>query len=311
MPVTTKPSSIASRLKSFGALHAALTMPSAGPATAGPVLDATYRELFAHGAAELGMAKAEMISANTAHLGQLARIVDLKARRDRLTDALYSRFVKVRRLFEVHYGSNRRFSVLGISGATPADPTGLVAQVRDSAGFLREPKVTTPELDLLGVKLDPRAMATQLAAGADELDGVLAHVNEAEKRADVTRAAKNAAIGAYDEKFLRVARVAESVFRFAGMPELAARVRPSTRRPGRRFADERGQADTADQPVEAHTRPVEERPDASGEPAAPPVSAAAVNAGGRERGFEPHELFSRPLPPAPASRSTYRTRAPP
>ena len=38
--------------------------------------------------------------------------------------------------------------------------------------------------------------------------------------------------------FLRVSRVAESLFHFAGMHELAKRVRPSTRRPGRRLADE-------------------------------------------------------------------------
>ncbi len=40
------------------------------------------------------MAKAETISANSAHLGQLARIVDLKGRRDGLTGTLAGRFFK-------------------------------------------------------------------------------------------------------------------------------------------------------------------------------------------------------------------------
>ncbi len=101
-----------------------------------------------------------------------------------------------------------------------------------------------PDFDLPGVAVDPSVIASQLAEGADDLAGLLVEIDEAEKRADVTRDAKNAAIEAYDDKFLSVARVAESIFRYAGQPELATRVRPSTRRPGRRLADEGGQADS-------------------------------------------------------------------
>ncbi len=125
---------------------------------------------------------------------------------------------------------------------------------RDSVDFLQDPKVATPALDLVGVELDPPAIARQLAADADELDGVLVAVNEAEKQADGTRQAKNVAINGYDRKFLRIARMAESTFHFAGMHELATRVRPSTRRPGRRLADESGETaaqETETQPVEA------------------------------------------------------------
>ncbi len=217
------------------------------------------------------MAKAETISANSAHLGQLARIVDLKGRRDGLTGTLAGRFFKARHTYETLFGSDQRFPVLAISGDTPTDPTGLVAQVRDTVGFLVDPKVATPAIDLLGVELDPRTTATQLTADADQLDGALVDVNEAEKQADVTRGAKNTAIEAYDRKFLRVARVAESVFHFAGMHALAMRVRPSTRRPGRRLADEGGETDAPETETDAReteTQPVE----ASGESDASPVN---------------------------------------
>jgi len=288
-PITTKPSSIASRLKSYGVVHAALTVHSgeavselarrkaatlaAGRPADEPVLqaaeDTSYREFFTHLAGELEAAKAQMIAANTTHLGQLARIVDLKGRRDGLTGTLSGRFFKARHTYETLFGSDLSFRVLAISGDTPTDPTGLVAQVRDTAGFLADPKVATPALDLLGVDLDPRTTATQLAAGADELEGALVGVNEAEKGAEVTREAKNVAITAYDDKFLRVARVAESVFHFAGLHELATRVRPSTRRPGRRLADEGEETDD----------PVEEQGDVAGEPDAPAVEAPADAAG--------------------------------
>ncbi len=170
--------------------------------------------------------------------------------------------------------------MLAISGDTPTEPSGLIVQVRDSVNFLEDLKVEPPAHDVPGIELDPPTIAGQLSADADLLDGTLVEVNEAEKQADGTRQAKNEAITAYDRKFLRVARVAESLFHFAGMHELADRVRPSTRRPGRRLAEENGeptgepdtqaveaQADTAgepdDQAVEAQTDAVSDPADAS------------------------------------------------
>lgn len=115
-------------------------------------------------------------------------------------------------------------------------------------------------------------MAAQLASLADELASVLVEVNEAEKQADVTRQAKNEAIAAYDRKFLRVARLAEALFHFAGLHELAERARPSTRRPGRRLADEDPETDSGE--AQAEEAPVAGTP-AAGEPEANTSSAEA------------------------------------
>ena len=276
-PITTKPSSMASRLKSFGVVHAALTIQSglavnelayrqaaalaacragADEPTLHDMEGTGYHEIFSHLAGELETAKVEMISANSSHLGQLALIVDLKERRENLTDVLSGRFFKARHTFETLYGTDKRFPVLAVSGDTPADPTGLVSQVRETAGFLAEPKVEPPAFDLDGVALDPPSVAVHLASGADELDGVLVDINEAEKQADVTRQGKNEAIDSYDRKFLRVARVAESLFHFAGLHALAERVRPSNRRPGRRVADEGSDADEAAETESGDTQAV-------------------------------------------------------
>ena len=293
-PVTTKPTSFTTRLRSYGVVHAALAIQSSGASEeldqrqrlalaatraladepAAQITEpAGYQEIFVHLADELTAAKDSMISANTVHLGQLALIVDLKERRDELKGTLFNRFLKARHTIETLFGSDKRFPVLAITGDTPDDPTGLVAQVRETVGFLRDPKVKAPELDLDGIALDPPTMADQLATGADELDGVLVDINEAEKQADVTRQAKNEAIATYDRKFLRVARLAEALFHFAGMHELADRVRPSTRRPGRRLADEDSQTDSGDSQAE------EAQADTAGEPAAGEPAAGEPDAG--------------------------------
>ena len=80
-PVTTKPSSITSRLRSCGVVHAALSIQSDGAtkelderqrlllvanqALADEATPAGYREIFVHLAVELAAAKDGMISANS------------------------------------------------------------------------------------------------------------------------------------------------------------------------------------------------------------------------------------------------------
>lgn len=100
----------------------------------------SYREVFAHLAVELAGVKDGMISANTVHLGQLALIVDFKERRDDRNSTLFRRFLKARHTLEALFGSDKRFPVLAITGDTPDDPTGLVAQVRETVGFRGIPK---------------------------------------------------------------------------------------------------------------------------------------------------------------------------
>ncbi len=301
-PVTTKPSSIASRLWSFGVVHAALAVqsteavhelegreaaaPAAGRTAAGePTFHALeggeYERIFGHLASELEAAKDRMISTNSAHLDQLARIVELRERRDGLRDALAGRFLKVRRTFETLYGPGRGFPMLAVSGKTPRTPTGLVAQVRETAAFLEKPRVELPPLEVDGIAVDPPTTAVQLAAGADELDGALVELDEAGKRAEVTRLAKNGAIDAYDRKFLRVARVAESLFHFAGMPELAKRVRPSTRRPGRRLVDDGSQPESGDVPSQQAQTESSGAREADAPVTEIPGTAVAAVAGGR------------------------------
>jgi hypothetical protein len=62
---------------------------------------------------------------------------------------------------------------------------------------------------------------------ADEL------VEREAREAEATLVAKNAALAEYDATFSSVATVVSGLLRMGGSAELAARVRPSPRRPGR------------------------------------------------------------------------------
>ncbi len=280
-PVRTKNSSIAYRLRSFSVVDAALytqsgeavaflnshyAPPTGGDGSADPAgtIVVDYQGVFTNLGTELRAAKDGMVAANTVHLGQLARIVDLQKQRTNLKQGLFDRFFKVRHGLESFFGSGQGFPMLAVDGETPRDPMGLVNQVRETVDFLGQPKVAQPTLDVDGVQFDLSAIATQLGGGADELEAVVDELERARKEAEVTRNAKNDAIDRYDSVFLWVGRTLESYFHLAGMHDLAERVRPSTRRPGRRAADETSEPDSGEETAE----------EATGEDAGEPVDTS-------------------------------------
>ncbi len=87
------------------------------------------------------------------------------------------------------------------------------------------------------------------------------------KNAESTRMAKNEAIAEFDSHYRWVGCGLETYFHLAGMHELAAKVRPSARRPGRRAADE-----DLD-PAAVETLPDAEPTDPAEPPAAEPPAA--------------------------------------
>ena len=279
LPIRTKNTSIAFRRRTFGVVDAALNTPAqAGEAAeilnaryappdgadappADGVIAVDHHGVFANFGTELRSAHEGMVAANTAHVGQLARIVALQEQRDALSKGLLSRFLKARHGLEGLFGTSQGFPMLAVAGETPRDPTGLVHQVRETVDFLLQPKVARPSLDLAGFQIDLEATAAQLGGEADELDGVLTDLDRARKDADVTRQAKNEAIDRFDAVFLWVGRALESYFHLAGMHELAERVRPSARRPGRRAADEGSGSDAGEPPASDEPQPETEEPE--------------------------------------------------
>ncbi|MCP3961565.1 MAG: hypothetical protein GY719_27300 [bacterium] len=244
-PNRTRDRTFAGKLRAYDVVSAAIDThggqaadvlnPDTGTAVEGePALD--YRPIFTDLGNRLETAKEEMLTANATHLGQLARVAELKARRSGVRDELFAAFTPARSTLEHLYGRDNGFTTTGVAGSTLPDPRGLVKQVRDAVDFFQDPKVElTPAVE--EVRVDLPMLAVRLSLGADQLELAIGDHAGAEKTAEATRATKNTAIKTYDREFIYVARTTEGLFDLAGMHELAQRVRPSTRRPGRRAED--------------------------------------------------------------------------
>ncbi len=126
-----------------------------------------------------------------------------------------------------------------------------------------------------------RSQAAELDPLAGNLRQNLLTVDEARRALDEAKVARDQLRDQHDEIFLRSARTFEDLCRLAGEKELADKVRPSEKRPGRREQDseEDGQA-TAGEGGEETSDPSQEAADAATVGAGSPGAADATEGTG-------------------------------
>ena len=199
----------------------------------------------------LEQARDRLIASDRDHRDQMAKASAHRSLRNKAFDTLRPYVVGLRDAFKGIYGPET-VEQMGFAARTPQQPGVLFEQAEHLAVRLGDPELVLPESRFKGVDLKPAVRAEEMSPLVTRLGQRLEEVSREERRADATKIAKDEAQADYDRTFVWGARVAEDLFRMADLPEVAKRVRPSTRRPGLTVEAETGELDPeSGEPVDA------------------------------------------------------------
>ncbi len=161
---------------------------------------------------------------------QKAQETESRARRDADVKQVNAKVIRVRRVFSGVYEDDQ-LAKIGLARRNARESDVLQEQAAYLADNLEQ------SLELTGSQLgqfevDPSIMAQVLKPSADQLRQSLSELHHEERQTEATQIAKNEAMEEFNHGFLWIARSVESLLQLAGLEEQAARVRPSSRRPG-------------------------------------------------------------------------------
>ena len=183
-------------------------------------------------------AKTRMVEADAAHEAELGDDAAIRQARDEAAGALSDKLVELREVIVGVYGGAAASALF--SGPVPQDPVVLSRFAGEVATEMARVKLPAPRVK--GAKLDPAETAADLRDLRATLDAAIKEVAKEVREAQATLDEKNRALGSYDELFVCGATTLTGLLRMAGKAELAAKVKPSTRRPGQTASDAGEQA---------------------------------------------------------------------
>ena len=181
----------------------------------------------------LDTSKARMVEADAAHEAELGDDEPVRKARDEAAAALSDKLVELREVLTGVYGTAAASTVF--AGPTPEDPVVLSRFAGEVATQIA--RVKLPAARIKGAKLDTAEIASTLQDLRATLHTQLKDVAREVREAQATLDAKNQARAAYDELFGGAATMLTGLLRLAGKPDLAAKVKPSVRRPGQTASD--------------------------------------------------------------------------
>jgi hypothetical protein len=224
---------------------------------------------------------AAMVEASEGRLDELADDEGLRDQRNEATSALTADYIAFRGGFTTAYGATVAAEA-GFEKNVASDPATMELQVDRLVTNLEKPDLVLPPTRYAGI--EPRAAETVMVfrPNLNRLKAARAALNRASSEADSSQLAKNDAVQGYDREFTDLSRCFEGCAVVAKMPELAQRVRPSLRRPGRRQAAEGEEessagGETPSEEASPEGTPAGDAPSGGAAGEGPPPSAAATD----------------------------------
>lgn len=170
-----------------------------------------------------------VVAADAAHEKELADDADPRSRRETHAATLNEDILELK---EIATGLLGRavLPMLRLDGATPRDPLALMRYAEGVVEALETAKL--PKSRVRGATFHTKDWTKRLTATTEALGLALQDVAREAREAEGTQVAKNRAIAEHDRVFADMAALVSTLLRVGGEDELAARVRPSARRPG-------------------------------------------------------------------------------
>jgi hypothetical protein len=183
---------------------------------------------------------AALSAADHAHEQELADDIAPREARDAATTNVRGVLLDLRAALEAIYGP-RGLTLLGLAEAIPVDPSVVATAAANIHKALENTDIKLPKPKRAGMKLDREAFAQELAAELPALQKALAKVAKEDREKEATQRAKNEAMSRYDTTFTTGAGFLAASCQVAGLASIAAKVRPSGRRPGQTAAEDEGE----------------------------------------------------------------------
>ena len=174
-----------------------------------------------------------LVRADRAHEAELSDDAAPREARDAAAEKVRSALVDLRDSVNTADGA-AGMKKLGLAGAIFPDPTVIAGRAVAVQEALQDDSIKLPKSRRPSLKVDLKGFAAELPALVKALDSVAREKREAK----VTQAAKNDAMAGHDRGFSRGAGLLAGLASYGGLDEVAATIRPSTRKAGRAVAED-------------------------------------------------------------------------
>ncbi len=190
-----------------------------------------------------------LVASDQDHSREIAEDDAARKTLDGVVEVARQRLFKLRRLIQAHYDELKAVE-LGLGGQTADDPVTLSRDIKDvirAMDSLEEPVDPIP-----GGGFDKEAWIMALKADHVAVDGAISTYTRERRETEGEMVKKGQLIIEHAKVFSASAGMAVQVLRLSGEHDLASRLRPSARRPGRTIARSKdAEDDIAETPVVA------------------------------------------------------------